>query len=266
MPFAEYDSNGILIGGLAHRWFTLKSLKWKPTVMERERYTVKDLAGYFGRFTVSQITDDHVETWAKQRAAGCAAVTFNRDLIRLNEIFNYAVCKGYRFDNPAQYIEKRPTVKYVPTIPSRTEFANILAIMRSNKSKPTASASADLCEGLTYLGCRKADAAWLEWQHIDFKIGTVRITGHPLTHTKNGEQRIIPLFDPLRRLLLDMRAALPAPPQPTDKVFMVKSCRKAFETACQQLGLPHYPPHHTWRRFFISHCIMAGIDAETIAP
>ena len=95
----------------------------------------------------------------------------------------------------------------------------------------------------------------MEWGHIDFDLDMFTITGDPKTATKNNEQRLIPLFKPFKRLLPEMLAALPAPPQPTDKVFKVKSCRKAFETACRALGLAHYQPHHTWRRYFISHCI-----------
>jgi len=82
LPFAEDDSNASLISGLAHRGFTLKSLKWKPTVLAWEEPTVKDLAGYFGAVHRQSDHHDHVETWAKQRAAGidrCAGEISNSD-------------------------------------------------------------------------------------------------------------------------------------------------------------------------------------------
>src|SRR5437867_3595599 len=124
LSFAEYE-NGELVGGLAHRWFELKRIQWKPTVVDRERYTVKDLAAYFGHLAMRNITSNHVEEWAKQRAATCAVTTFNRDLTRLSQIFKYAVRKGFLLDNPAGDIQKLPVTKYVRAIPSPAEVADI---------------------------------------------------------------------------------------------------------------------------------------------
>jgi integrase len=265
LPFTEYDQHGQLVGGLAKRWFDLAKLNWKPSVIDREQYTVKELAKYFGHMTVADITGDVVERWAVARAAECAASTFNRDRGRLSQICKYAVRKGFLLENPVAYVPRRKTTKYVPKITSPEEFAAILHDMRSARGKRPAIDSANLCEGLTYVGTRKGDAEWLEVGHINFENKTVTITGDPRTGTKNHEARVIPLFKPFERLLRQMLAALPEPPLPTDKVFRVKSCRSAFENACRRLGLPHYPPHHTWRRLFISNCVMAGIDAATIA-
>lgn len=265
MPFAEFEA-GQLAGGLAKRWLDTQT-HLEPRSRARRHGCIVALAPHFQK-PVAKITKADVEAWAKIRVMQTAARTFNMELETLRLVFDFGMDPpAILLENSATAarIKRRKVPKRPPQIPSDDEFVAILKVMRSNKGKPGAKDSADLCEGLTYLGCRVEDSWYLEWRHIDWTNRLVTITGKPTSGTKNHTGRIIPLFKPFARLLNDMLAALPEKPSPTDKVFKVRSCRKAFETARKQLGLPYYRPHHTWRSFFISHCRRAGIDSPTIA-
>jgi hypothetical protein len=182
--FTAYDDRGKLVGGLANDWFEFAQLNWKPSVIARETYAVKELSRHFGHQRVRRITAKMVQTWAKARTEEVGPDSFNRERLRLIHIFDYAIEHKQLLENPAAHIPKLKAIKHVSRCPSETEFATILADMRSNDGKRDGRDSANLCEGLTYIGCRKGDAEYPEWRHIYFTAGKFTITGHPRAEQK----------------------------------------------------------------------------------
>jgi integrase len=100
------------------------------------------------------------------------------------------------------------------------------------------------------------------WGDVDFALKTFTVAGKGTGEL--GKSRTVPLFPPLERFLLDLKANLPRAPKPTDRIFQVASARKALTTACRQLGFPYFT-HHTFRHFFCSNAIEAGVDFKVIA-
>ena len=103
----------------------------------------------------------------------------------------------------------------------------------------------------------------MRWADVDFEKQTVTITGGH-GGTKNGKVRVIPLFSPLRRLLLDFQARLKHPPKLRDRIVVITDTRSGLHTACRRLGLPPYHIH-SFRHFFASNAIEAGVDFKVIA-
>jgi len=127
-------------------------------------------------------------------------------------------------------------------------------------SHRASGAAGDFVEFLGYSGCRKQEGSAVLW--CDFENRKLTITGGEIG-TKNHEQRVIPMFAPLERLLLRMRKKA-FEVRSDASVFSIKSAGMQIMRACEQIDLPKYG-HHTMRHFFCSNAIEAGIDLKTIA-
>lgn len=280
LPFAEYkrdektgELTDELIGGLCRRWLDFAGVRLKPASYDRRLRTIHMLAPHFKGKTVGNISKLDVERWAATRTAERSARTFNMELETLNLCFKYAVEHGIIIDNPASRLSRRKLSKPRLTIPTRKQFKELLATVRQCRTmtKPCAEdeAAANLIEFLAYSGCRlaevvgdhKFDKEPMIWGDIDFDLHTFTVTGKG---SDKGKTRTVSLFAPLERLLLNIKAKLPAAPRPADPIFTIQSAKKAIETACRRLGFPHYH-HHTFRHFFASNAIEHGIDFKVIA-
>jgi site-specific recombinase XerD len=280
LPFAEYridEKTGAptrdLIGGLAHRWLEFAGVKLKPSSYDRRLRTINSLAPHFSGKSVASIGKLDVEEWAAKRSAICKARTFNMESETLRLAFDYAMSHGLVLDNPAAHLERLKLSRPKLHIPTREEFKALLATIRQcrlmTKGCDESQASGNLVEFLGYSGCRLAEAVGdtkfgkppILWGDVNFKLHTFTVTGKGIDQ---GKTRTVPLFPPVERLLREMKSKLPAAPNASDPIFNIQSAKKAIETACRRLGLPHYS-HHTFRHFFASNAIEHGIDFKVIA-
>ena len=274
LPFAEYrrdEKTGTLttelIGGVAKRWFDAASVSIKPKTVTMYLNSVKMLSRHFGDVTVRNIGLRQIEQWAAQRSGECAARTYNADLEVLRRILDYACRHGMLLENPAKEIKRRKLSKEKLLVPSKEQFRELLETMRKNNGKD----SADLVEFLGYSGCRLAEVVGdsghgkppLLWGDVNFELKSFTVAGKGTGEL--GKSRTVPLFHPLERLLLTLKAKLTAPPHPNDRIFQIESAMTSIINACRKLGIkPHYT-HHAMRHFFCSNCIEAGVDFKVIA-
>jgi site-specific recombinase XerD len=266
LPFAEYDKEGKLIGGVSKRWFDSVSVSIKPKTVLMYLNSIKMLSRHFGSLTVRNVTLREVERWATGRSGEVSARTYNVDLDVLRRILDYACKHGLILENPATGISRRKLSREKLVIPTKQQFCHLLQTMRMN----AADDSADLVEFLGYSGCRVAEAVGdnkqgkppMVWGDVDFALKTFTVAGKGTGEL--GKSRTVPLFPPLERFFLDLKGTLPRVPKPTDRIFQVASARKSLVTGCRQLGFPQFT-HHTMRHFFCSNAIEAGIDFKVIA-
>jgi integrase len=275
LPFAEWNAEkpGELVGGLSRRWLDFAGLNLKPSSLDRRFRTVKVLSPHFKGKTVASFTMLDVERWATRRIKECSLRTFNMELETLKLVFDYAMQHGILLDNPAAKIKRRKLSATKLDIPNRDQFKALLAEMRECRKLTGAcdesEAAENLLEFLAYSGCRLAEAVGdphfgkppMTWGDVNFELKTFTVTGKGVG---GGKTRTVPLFPPLERLLLKMKAALPAPVSGDEPIFKILSSKKAIQTACRRLGLPQYS-HHTFRHFFASNAIEKGIDFKVIA-
>jgi len=265
--FAEFNTNGQLVGGVAKRWFDTASVSIKPKTVTMYLNSVKMLARHFGNVTVRNIGLRQIEQWAAERSGTCAARTYNADLEVLRRILDYACRHGMLLENPAKEINRRKLSKEKLLVPTKEQFRELLETMRKNNGKD----SADLVEFLGYSGCRLAEVVGdsghgkppLLWGDVNFQFKTFTVAGKGTGEL--GKSRTVPLFHPLERLLLTLKAKLPKRPHPSDRIFQIESAMTSMINACRKLGIkPHYT-HHAMRHFFCSNCIEAGVDFKVIA-
>ncbi len=211
---------------------------------------------------VRTINPEDIKGWVKVRAPQVKPRTFNIDLEALNAIFNDGLkVRRVILENPAAEIKTRSIPKRNPDIPTREQFAALVAELRKEYRNNVSGGAADFVEFLGYSGARLGGAINLCW-------GDLKIGGESFSLTeKFGNQRDVPLFPALRDLVERLQAGQPNV-MPTDRIFRAESaqrgCLQAIHSACKRAGLPRFG-HHSMRHFFCSNALEVGIDAKTIA-
>jgi len=258
----EAETPDLLFQDLATRW--LESIKphLKASTYRRKQVCINQLLPFFKGWKLREIKQDLLEKWASARSR-VAAQTFNHDRETLHMIYKYAMKLKIVTENPVVTIPKRKSVKAVIVPPTREQFTELLAVMRENKADRTKEAP-PFIEFLAYTGMRLEEALQVQWKDIDFKKGSILVTGGE-RGTKNYSQRSIPLFEPARALLETISNGKKMPA--TDRVFNHKSSKTALKHASEAIGLPegeHFT-HHDMRHFFCSNALENNIPDHVIA-
>lgn len=252
-------SSPVGFDALAEQWLRSVQGRLKPSSAQRRVTSVIQLRRFFGGKVARNITPRECDEWASARGCRVAASTFNNERETLRAIFELGRRDGLLLDNPASHLRRRKLQRREMVIPSRAQFARLVEIIRGLDCR--AWAGADLVELLAYSGMRQGEAVALTWGHIDFERGSFVVTGGD-RGTKNHEARTVPLFPGLRSLLERLRGE--AVPGADASVVAIRDAKKAIASACRKAGLPHYS-HHTFRHYFVSNAIEAGVDFKTIA-
>ena len=255
------ESGRISFANLSQHWLEVTAGSMKHSSHFRLSGVVKKLNAFFGPVLVRGITKGHVEKWAIKRNQELAARTFNYEKETLVRILDYAMRDGLIMDNPARIIKRRKQPKQKVVIPTKAQFKALIEAIQNLTAH--AREAALLCEFLAYSGCRRGEAIEMRWEDVSFDLKQFTVTGGEYG-TKNHEVRTVPLFPALEAFLLKLRDSLPQKPQPSDRLFSIRSAKKAMISACRNAGLPHFTHHHL-RHFFCSNAIEAGVDFKAIA-
>ena len=126
---------------------------------------------------------------------------------------------------------------------------------------------------LRWQGLRIGETLRIDWAHVYWSANSIFIA-----ETKNGESRTVTLHQETRTALHRLWVSQGSPQQ--GRVFLTQLGRpyadtrtykfpsgspikKAHATACRRAGITDFHVHD-WRHHWASHCVMAGIDLETI--
>ena len=110
---------------------------------------------------------------------------------------------------------------------------------------------------------RLREATSLTWHDIDFDRGIIIVTGGE-SGTKNYENRVVPMTDALRSLLLRLKGERPANAGRDDRVIPINDAKTTIGKTCKRLEFPQFT-HHDFRHFFATTCIESGVDIPTIS-
>src|SRR5439155_22443083 len=169
--------------------------------------------------------------------------------------------KGILVVAPAEKVCNGKTATATVEIPSTEQFRRLLTELH-NEPQAVRSGAAAFAEFLAYSGLRLGEGREVRWRDVNFDLNTLLVTGGE-TRTKNHEDRTVPLFPGLRRLLESIikdRGEITK----EDRIFGLKDIRQALGSVCRRAGLPRFG-HHALRHFFCSNAIEAGVDFKAIA-
>ena len=145
LPFAEYDTHNVLVGGAAKNWIDIVGSEVEPRTRDRYLEDIRHLGDFFKGVTVRNITVTGIEAWIKtQTPDKCAASCFNKDLEVLKRILEFCVDHGYRLDNPAYRIKQRKGHKKPTVIATRDEYQRLIQQVRQNDAGDSADFFAKL--------------------------------------------------------------------------------------------------------------------------
>jgi integrase len=245
---------------LADRWLSNHRVHLKEKSISRLDTCLKGLKPSFGHVPIRNINSQHCEKWLTSRGKTISPSSYKHERRVLLAVLDYAVRDGLLLDNPARKVvpvRKIPKSKIV--IPTREQFAKLVAAIR--QADVRAKPAGDLVELLGYSGMRLGEATTLTWGDIDWDRGTFTVTGGERL-TKNLDVRVIPLFPALRELLDRIRGD--SEPEPTTRIIPIDNAKTAIINACKNAKLSDFM-HHSFRHYFCSNAIEAGIDFKVIA-
>jgi integrase len=211
---------------------------------------------------IRRVTTSDCEGWARDYSNTASPSRFNNAVSGLRRVFQEAIKVGVIYANPAAGLEKAKLRQKQLKLPSRNEFLKLIEFI----AKAGAWCSrdcADFISGLAFTGCRKSEAAQIEWQDVEFQTGEIVVRGDPVTATKNWTVRRVPIIPDAFTLFTQMRAERSSEPS-TAKVFRVREAQKAIDHAAKKIGMARIT-HHDLRHLFATICIESGVDIPTVS-
>lgn len=127
---------------------------------------------------------------------------------------------------------------------------------------------------LRWQGPRVGEALRIEWPHVDWRRNTIFIP-----ETKNGRPRTLSMHKLTRAALHKLWVERGSPGE--GRVFLTNRgepyhdtreyktgasgspIKKTHATACMKAGIANFSTHD-WRHHWACHCVMSGIDLETL--
>jgi integrase len=227
----------------------------------RAKQSLAHVTAHFGRDARAlDVTADTLVSYAMRRQEeGAKPATVKNELAARRRAFNLAVRAGR--------LPQRPAFPIIEARNRRTgffeesEFRAVLAHLPADVDA--------VAEFLYWTGWRRGEVLSLEWRHVDFKAGIIRIED-----TKNGEPRTLPF-----KVLPDLAALIERQRERTSAVEQargvivrhvfhrdgkpVRSFRRAWLSACTAAGLPHRIVHD-FRRTSARNLSRAGVPEGVI--
>ena len=256
----------------------------RASTMETEGYAIDRLNEQFGTLRLDKIKRVHLDHFIAQRQmAGVAARTVNLEITVLRNVLNRAIDHNIITSLPTENLrplkisrEKRALasvadVERLCTVPFQPIFHNGRLARPDEKGAPLLNAQtfADYIRLMCYCGARLSETLRLRWDAVDW--GQRQLTIGADGQTKNRQSRVVDFNEKLETHLKDMQARrtpgsqwLFPSPRSGDEDRPAKTFRESLLLARLAAGLPNFA-FHDCRHFFISMCVMAGIDYMTIA-
>ncbi len=250
--------------------------KKRPTTQHNDRgYTERFIRPKLGRHRLSAIGERDIE--ALHASLKDTPYQANRVLALLSSMFNYAIKRKWRTDNPVKGIEKFHEEK-------RERLLTVEEIQRFREALDNYKdqSAANALRLLLLTGSRASEVLKARWEEFDLDGDMPRWT-KPSHHTKQKKTVHVPLSAPALELLIGMRphkASGPLFPGADGKRARV-SLRRPWLQACKAAGLVtvevlkgkrrhevrKYKPTvrvHDLRHTFASHLVSNGVGLQVV--
>lgn len=211
---------------------------------------------------VRKVSERDCQEWLGRFQRQYAPSVVNNGIGTLRAVFAEAVNSGARFGNPAANLSRVRVRAKQLELPSREEFLRFVEEIRTAGARQSRDC-ANLVRFLAYSGLRIGEAKYVTWADANFARHQLHVRGDPVTATKNGETRFVPIIPELERMLTELRAQRPNEP-PTATVMRVFECQNSMTHAAAKIGMKRIT-HHDLRHLFATICIESGVDIPTVS-
>jgi integrase len=216
---------------------------------------------------LNEITPEACKEWAVKIQKEIASQYFNNMIGTLRLIIDRGIKvhmakSGENMGNPAMELRRVRIKQRDLKLPEPAHFKLLVENLRK-KSGGWGPRVADLIEFLAYSGMRiKSEALWVKWEDVDWERKEIIVRGDPVTATKNGEIRRVPIIEDMEKLLIRLKDQLGE--MKTERVLQVSRGYESLNRACKEIGIPRLR-HHDFRHLFATRCIESGVDVPTVA-
>ena len=206
---------------------------------------------------------------AKRQGAGLSGRTVNLEVTCFRNVMRRAVDDNWITVLPT--LNLRP-LKWTPekrSLLSREEINRLCEVAESGKASKNGQQFADYVRLMACCGSRRDETLRLKWSDVDWQQRQLTIGSDGLA--KNRKARVVdfnPQLEEHLRAMLERKAPdsvwLFPSPQRGAQDLPAKSFVETMRLVRTAAGSQRFG-FHDLRHYFISYCVMAGIDYMTIA-
>lgn len=211
---------------------------------------------------VRRVSEHDCENWLVRFQHQYAPSVVNNGIGTLRAVFDEAIGTGARFNNPAAGLKRMKVRQKRLQLPSREEFLRFVEEISTAGARQSKDC-ANLVRFLAYSGVRLGEAKYVTWADANVAGHQLHVRGDPLTATKNGETRYVPMIPELEQLITELRKERQNEPA-TATVMRVFECQKSMTHAAEKIGMKRIT-HHDLRHLFATICIESGVDIPTVS-
>jgi integrase len=240
----------------------------RPATIQKERGAIKLWTEHMGGLRLDKIRRLHINSFIEKRQAQkISGRTVNLDIIALRNVLKRAIDDQWIKSLPTENL--RP-LKWTPrqrSLVSQKEIESLCdAALEVSKN---GREFADYVLLMDYSGARRNEALRLKWSAVDWQAGQLTIGADGLN--KGREIRVVDLNAKLKEHLQamskrrapDSEYLFPSPQRGKVDTH-AKTFMESLRLARKKSTLANFS-FHDCRHFFISYCVMSGIDYMTIA-
>ncbi len=256
----------------------------RASTIETESYAIDRWKAHLGNMRLNQIKRMHVDGFvAKRQSENKSARTVNLEVTIFRNVMKRAIDQKLIAHLPTDNLRPLKSKPHKRQLVLREQIDQMLDMCqqprfcRSRVAAPgetgqklaNAQEFSDYLRLLCFSGARKTEATRLKWSDVDEQNRQLTIGSDG--EVKNRKWRVVDFNPELEKLLTEMKARrapdsnwLFPSPRRGEEDRPVKEFRESLALVRQAAGLPTFG-FHDCRHFFISMCVMSGIDYMTIA-
>jgi integrase len=209
---------------------------------------------------VRKVSERDCENWLMRFQQQYAPSVVNNSIGTLRAVFDEAIRADARFNNPASGLSRVKVLQKRLELPSREQFLRFVDEIRTAGAGQSKDC-ANLVRFLAYSGLRIGEAKFVTWADANFARHQLHVRGDPVTATKNGETRYVPMIPELEQMLTELRKER-ANENLSATVMRVFECQNSMTHAAAKIGMKRIT-HHDLRHLFATICIESGVDIPT---
>jgi len=225
-----------------------------------ERYIIKTLKTFWGKYRVSDLTAEDAERFKAKRARCVRPGTVNRELGLAKHIMTKALEWKMIADNPFRSVRNLRVPKRVDRVLAPEEEVRLLAACEHVRSKFLRP----LVIMAIHTGLRRSELLGLEWTRIDLANRTIKIINSKST---SGD-RIVPMTGTVHALLSgfakEEKSGLVFPSN-RNVGHRFLDLKRGFKRALRLADIPEGLRWHDLRHTFASRLVGAGVDLVTVS-
>jgi integrase len=255
------------VGNATHVY--LEKIRASVSLKPRSKDYREMMIGFIGRSwpalfetDVRKVSEHDCQEWLTRFQRQYAPSVVNNGIGTLRAVFEEAVAYGARFSNPAANLSRMRVRAKRLDLPSRDEFLRFVEEIRTAGARQSRDC-ANLVRFLAYSGLRIGEARYATWADANFARHQLYVRGDPITATKNGETRYVPMIPELEQMLGVLRKERPGEPL-NSTVMRVFECQNSMTHAAAKIGMKRIT-HHDLRHLFATICIESGVDIPTVS-